>query len=112
MHTIIRAGDIEPSPRGTITFEGEPYGSSVSMFLIDNRPGEGPDLHEHPYTETWVVRSGKVRFTADGVEVEAGAGDLVVVGAETPHMFENAGEGRLEMVCIHASPRIIQRDLT
>jgi mannose-6-phosphate isomerase-like protein (cupin superfamily) len=33
------------------------------------------------------------------------------VGAETPHKFKNNGTGRLEVVCIHASPRIIQMAL-
>jgi mannose-6-phosphate isomerase-like protein (cupin superfamily) len=33
------------------------------------------------------------------------------VGAETPHKFKNTGSGRLEVVCIHASPRMIQEAL-
>ena len=57
------------------------------------------------------MRSGLARFTADGVELEAGPGDIVVVGAETPHKFKNVGTDRLEIVCIHASPRMIQEDL-
>jgi mannose-6-phosphate isomerase-like protein (cupin superfamily) len=94
-----------------VRFEGEPHGSDISFFLVNNLPGEGPDLHKHPYSETWIVRSGRVRFTADGQDVEAGPGDIVVVGPETPHKFENVGTDRLEIVCIHASPRMIQEDL-
>jgi mannose-6-phosphate isomerase-like protein (cupin superfamily) len=111
MHRAIRAGDIERSPGGTLTFEGEPFGSGVSFFLVYNQPGEGPDLHRHPYPETWILRSGKARFTADGEDLEAGPGDIMVVGANTPHKFKNAGNERLDIVCIHASPRIIQEDL-
>jgi mannose-6-phosphate isomerase-like protein (cupin superfamily) len=111
MYRAIRAGEIERSPRGTLTFEGEPFGSGVSFFLIDNQPREGPDLHRHPYPETWILRSGKARFMADGEELEAGPGDIMVVGANTPHKFKNAGDERLDMVCIHASPRFIQEDL-
>jgi mannose-6-phosphate isomerase-like protein (cupin superfamily) len=111
MHNVIRSGELEPSPGGTITFEGEPHGSGVSFFLVNSEPGAGPDLHRHPYSETWIVRSGRARFTADGEELEAGPGDIVVVGAETPHMFKNVGDDRLEIVCIHASPRMIQEDL-
>jgi mannose-6-phosphate isomerase-like protein (cupin superfamily) len=74
-------------------------------------PGRGPDLHKHPYSETWIVRSGKARFTADGQDIDAGPGDIVVAGPETPHKFENIGTERLDMVCIHAAPRIIQVDL-
>jgi mannose-6-phosphate isomerase-like protein (cupin superfamily) len=111
MHRVIRAGELEPSPGGTITFEGEPYESGVSFFLVNNRPGAGPDLHRHPYSETWIVRSGRALFSADGEELEAGPGDILVVTGDTPHKFKNAGDERLEMVCIHSSPRMIQEDL-
>jgi mannose-6-phosphate isomerase-like protein (cupin superfamily) len=110
MYRAIRAGELQPSPAGTITFEGESFGSGVSFFLVNNQPGEGPDLHRHPYSETWIVRSGKARFTADGEELEAGPGDILVVGANTPHKFKNASEERLEIVCIHASPKIVQEN--
>ena len=111
MHRVIRDGEIERSPHGTLTFEGEPHGSGVSFFLVHSPPGFGPDLHRHPYSETWIVRSGKALFTADGVETEAGPGDILVVGPETPHKFKNVGDERLEIVCIHSSPRMIQEDL-
>jgi mannose-6-phosphate isomerase-like protein (cupin superfamily) len=112
MHKVIRSGELKPSPGGTITFEGEPHGSGVSFFLVNNQPGAGPDLHRHPYSETWIVRAGRGRFTADGEEIDAGPGDIVVVGPETPHMFKNVGDERLDVICIHASPRMIQEDLT
>jgi mannose-6-phosphate isomerase-like protein (cupin superfamily) len=111
MHSVIRSGDIQPAPNRTVKFEGEDFGSGVSFFLVDNEPGDGPVLHTHPYSETWIVRSGRARFTADGEEIEAKPGDIVVAGAETPHKFTNLGPGRLEVVCIHSSPRMIQNDL-
>jgi mannose-6-phosphate isomerase-like protein (cupin superfamily) len=111
VYSIIRSGDLERSPRGTLTFEGEPYASGVSFFLVNNEPGAGPDLHRHPYPETWIVRSGNARFTADGQDIEAGAGDIVVVEGEVPHKFKNIGADRLDVICIHPSPRIIQEDL-
>ena len=111
MYRVIRSGDIERSSGGTLTFEGEPYGSGVSFFLVYNEPGAGPDLHKHPYSETWIVRSGRARFTADGEELEAGRGDILVVGPHTPHKFKNVGNERLDIVCIHDSPRMVQEDL-
>jgi mannose-6-phosphate isomerase-like protein (cupin superfamily) len=111
MHSIIRPEEQERTSTGTVRFEGEPSGSGVSLFLVYNQPGEGPDLHRHPYSETWIVRSGAARFTADGEDIEAGSGDIVVVGPETPHKFKNSGTGRLELVCVHDSPRIIQEEL-
>jgi mannose-6-phosphate isomerase-like protein (cupin superfamily) len=111
MYQVIRAGEQQRSPGGTLTFEGEPYGSGVSFFLVDNEPGEGPDLHKHPYSETWIVRSGKARITADGEDIEAGPGDIAVVGPETPHKFKTTGPDRLDIISIHSSPRMIQEAL-
>src|SRR6266851_7030285 len=43
------------------TFEGGKHGpSSVSFFLVHNRPGDGPNLHQHPYDETFVILEGHV----------------------------------------------------
>jgi mannose-6-phosphate isomerase-like protein (cupin superfamily) len=111
VHRLIRDGEIGRSPGGTLTFEGEANGSGVSFFLVNNEPGGGPDLHKHPYPETWIVRSGVGRFTADGETLDARPGDIVVVGPETPHKFKNVGDERLDVICIHASPVMIQEDL-
>jgi mannose-6-phosphate isomerase-like protein (cupin superfamily) len=94
-----------------VAFEGKSYSSGVSVYLVNNQPGAGPDLHKHPYPETWIVRSGKAQFTADGQVVEAGPGDILVVVGETPHKFKNIGSDRLDIICIHASPEFIQEDL-
>lgn len=110
MLSVVRAADL-PGAGRTKRFEGEAHGSQVSFFLVDTPPGAGPVLHKHPYTETWVVRSGTVRITADGVDTVAHAGDIAVVPPETPHKFVNVGDDQLEMVCIHASPRILQENL-
>lgn len=111
MYQVIPEGEQQRSPGGTVTFEGESHGSGVSFFLVINEPGQGPDLHRHPYSETWIVRSGRARITADGEDIEAGPGDIAVVGPQTPHKFKNMGPGRLDIICIHASPRLIQEAL-
>jgi mannose-6-phosphate isomerase-like protein (cupin superfamily) len=111
MYRVIRSGELRPSPTGTVKFEGEPYSSGVSLFLVNNEPGDGPDLHRHPYSETWIVRSGTARFTADGEDVEAGPGDILVVATATPHKFKNVGTDRLDIICIHSAPRIVQEEL-
>jgi mannose-6-phosphate isomerase-like protein (cupin superfamily) len=108
MYTVVHTRDLTPDGSRTAKFEGELYSSGVSFFLVDNDPGQGPRLHRHPYSETWVVLSGEVLFTADGVDIPAQKGGIVVVSAETPHKFRNTGSGRLELMCIHASPRMIQ----
>jgi mannose-6-phosphate isomerase-like protein (cupin superfamily) len=111
MHTLIRDGEIRRSRTGSLKFEGEPHGSQISFFHVNIEPGGGPGLHRHPYSETWLIRSGQARFVADGQELEAGPGDIVVVGDETPHKFTNTGSEPLDMVCIHAAPRMVQEEL-
>lgn len=111
MRRIIRSGELQPSPGGTITFEGDAYGSGVSFFHVKAAPGDGPPLHRHPYSETWLVRTGRARMTADGEDAEVGPGDIAVVGPQTPHRFKSIGDETLEIVCIHASPVMIQENL-
>jgi mannose-6-phosphate isomerase-like protein (cupin superfamily) len=108
MFKVVHTRDLTAHGSRTAKFEGEPYGAGVSFFLVDNDPGQGPGLHRHPYDETWVVLSGSAVITADGVDIEARKGDIVVVTTETPHKFRNTGTDRLEIMCIHAAPRIIQ----
>jgi mannose-6-phosphate isomerase-like protein (cupin superfamily) len=111
MQSVIRGFANRRDAGGTALFEGEPYRAGVSFFLVDAAPGAGPPLHRHPYPETWVIRSGRARFEIAGEEVEAGAGDVVVVEKDTPHRFEVVGPERLDTVCIHASERLIQENL-
>jgi hypothetical protein len=108
MHRVIRSGELQPSPGGTVTFEGDPYGSGVSLFLVNNEPGQGRTFTSIPTPRPGSSAPGKVRFRADGEDIEAGHGDILVVGSETPHKFKNAGTERLDIICIHASPRMIQ----
>jgi mannose-6-phosphate isomerase-like protein (cupin superfamily) len=92
----------------TLRFEGSAHGSGVSFFLVDNAPGEGPDLHRHPYTETFTILRGRARLTVGGRTVVAEAGTTVVVPPNTWHRFVNPGPDRLELIGIHASDVIEQ----
>lgn len=92
----------------TARFEGLDHGSDISLFWVDTPPESGPQRHWHPYTETWVVQRGQVEVSAGEETLRAGPGDIITVGAHTPHQFRNCGSQNLEMVCIHASPQFIQ----
>ncbi|TCR67520.1 cupin domain-containing protein [Bosea sp. BK604] len=88
-------------------FEGAEFGSEVSIiFTRIDRPGEGPELHRHPYSETFIIRRGTVVFS-DGISsFEASAGAVVVVPAGVPHRFTSKSE-HLEMIDIHASGNFV-----
>ena len=109
MITITARETLRLSEHGTARFEGAAHAAGVSFFWVDAAPGDGPDLHLHPYTETWVVISGSVEIEADGERLVGGPGAIVTATAGTAHRFAARGTERLEMICIHASP-VIEQD--
>jgi len=111
MYKIIQAENFELRPGGTVRFEGAPYGAGASFFHVKSEPGKGSSLHKHPYPETWIVRSGSVRFTVGKEQIETGPGHIVVAGANIPHKYLNIGTELLELICIHPSPQIIQEEI-
>ena len=105
MSPLIPAGSLPGSERSR-QFDGEQHGVGVSFILVDAVPGHGPKLHRHAYQEIFSVESGKATFTLDGAELDAGAGDVVVVPAGTPHAFVNSGTEQLRLTAIHNAARI------
>lgn len=105
---IVSAGDIQIGTGRSRRFVGAEHGADVSYFFVENQPGEGPGLHWHPYSETWVVLEGSARITVGEETFVAGAGDTATGPARVPHCFTNVGDGVLRILGIHASPTIIQ----
>lgn len=108
MFHVRRHAEPAPGQSRTVRFEGVELGSEVSFFVVSAEPGGGPGLHVHPYAETWLVRSGVAEFTVGEATTRGFAGDIVVGPANVPHRFENVGEDRLEIVCIHPRDTIQQ----
>ncbi|SDG41716.1 cupin domain-containing protein [Pelagibacterium luteolum] len=107
-HHFLPAADRPTDAPRTIKFEGGPYGTAISFFAVISPPGKRVGLHVHPYTETWIVQEGMVRFHAGPETVEAGVGDIMVVPPETPHGFEVMGDRDLKMMCIHDAGEMTQ----
>ncbi len=107
MFHILHRRDQRKGSIATVEFEGEQYGAGISFFLGNLTAGKGPGPHRHPYSETCIVFSGQAAIVADGKEIVAGAGDIVIIGPATPHRFAAIGDERLDIVCIHASDRFI-----
>ena len=85
-------------------FHGHEHGNvPISMFLVHNRPGDGPELHRHPYQEIFIVNAGQASFELDGTALTAGPGDVVIAPAGAAHRFTNTGSGELSMTCVHAA---------
>jgi mannose-6-phosphate isomerase-like protein (cupin superfamily) len=107
MFHILHPRDQRKGEIAKVVFEGEPYRAGVSFFQGDLPPGKGPGLHQHPYSETCIVLAGQAAMVVGGEEVVAGPGDIVVIEPATPHRFTAIGAERLDMVCVHASDRIV-----
>ena len=83
---------------------GAEHGLDISLLLVEAPPGRGPALHRHPYAELFVILEGSARFTVNGEEIDAGAGDVLVAEPSEPHAFVNTGAGLLRQIDIHLSP--------
>lgn len=105
---VVHADELIIGTGRTRRFIGVEHGAGISYFSVDNEPGRGPDIHRHPYPETWVLLDGEARVTIGEHVVTAHAGDTLTAPANTWHGFKNSGTGRLRVLCIHASDRIIQ----
>jgi quercetin dioxygenase-like cupin family protein len=90
-----------PDSGNSYRFDGSEHDAPVSFFLLHTPPGEGPGLHHHPYTETFIIEEGQATFTVGDDTIEARAGDILVAPAEVPHAFVNSGSSVLHSVNIH-----------
>jgi quercetin dioxygenase-like cupin family protein len=58
-----------------------------------------------------VVQTGTAVFTAGDEELTVTEGHIVIVPAETPHMFKCAGDDTLRVVSVHPSAKVEQTNL-
>ena len=87
-------------------YTGDELDAGICVIVVEAGPGDGPQLHRHPYEEVFVVHEGRATFTAGGETLEAGVGQVVVVPAGTPHKFVNASGGRLRVTSVHPRPHV------
>lgn len=96
----------------SLNFVGADNGDTgISVFLFNGGPGKGPGPHRHPYDEIQFIREGRGHYIVDGVEFEAGAGDILVIKAGEIHSFKAIGDAPLVQLDVHISPRFIQENL-
>jgi quercetin dioxygenase-like cupin family protein len=108
---VTRIDDVTPTGSTTSRFDGADHGSQASFYVSRDVPGSGPDLHTHPYTETFVIEAGQVRFTVGDEVIDVAAGDVLVVPADTAHGFTCIGSEAMRSVNIHAAAPMVQHDL-
>jgi mannose-6-phosphate isomerase-like protein (cupin superfamily) len=100
--------EILPNDGNTYEFEGLRYQDTQASFIwVDMSPGGSVRLHKHPYKEIFIIQEGVATFTVGSVELEAHAGQIIIVPADTPHKFVNNGDQQLRQVDIHTNRQFI-----
>ena len=93
-------------------FVGADHGDTgISVFLFHGAPGKGPGPHRHPYDEIQFIQEGRGLYNVDGVEFEAGVGDILVIKAGEIHSFTVIGDAPLVQLDVHVSPDFVQENL-
>ncbi len=97
-----------PRDKNTYEFEGAQYNDTeVSFIWVDMPPGGTIRLHKHPYKEIFIIQEGVATFTVGSATLEAHAGQIIIVPADTPHQFRNLSDGQLKQIDIHVSRQFI-----
>lgn len=98
---IVPIADLDPGSFSA-ELQGRDHGRpGVSLILVEAAPGDGPELHSHPYAEIIIVQEGEVTFSDGRRSREVGPGNVVIIPPGEPHAFRNTGDGPLRQVDIH-----------
>jgi mannose-6-phosphate isomerase-like protein (cupin superfamily) len=108
MNYMILDRDDLPRDGNTYEFEGIQYqDTEVSFIWVEMPPGGTIRLHKHPYKEIFIIQEGVSTFTVGSETLEAHAGQVIIVPADTPHKFTNLSDGPLKQVDIHVNREFI-----
>jgi mannose-6-phosphate isomerase-like protein (cupin superfamily) len=105
-YILLNRNDL-PHDGQTHEFEGVDQSTDVSFIWVDMSPGGIVRLHKHPYKEIFIIQEGTAIFTVGSEILEAHAGQIIIVSAETPHKFMNKSDRQLKQVDIHVSKEFI-----
>ena len=108
MNYLLLNRDELPRDGNTYEFEGfQHQDTGVSFIWVDMPPGGFVRLHKHPYKEIFIIQEGVSTFTVGSETLEAHAGQVIIVPADTPHKFVNQSAGQLKQVDIHVNKEFI-----
>ena len=106
-YTVLHRDEL-PHDESTSEFMGAHHpDTDVSFIWVDMPPGGAIRLHKHPYQEIFIVQEGVSTFTVGSETLEAHAGQIVIVPAETPHRFMNFSDRRLQQIDIHVNKQFV-----
>jgi quercetin dioxygenase-like cupin family protein len=116
---VIRPDDGEMAGGGPIRAriieDGSNTDHRMGLIGVTVPPGPAqPPPHIHrEHDETFIVTTGRLRFTSGGESVDADAGSVVVVPQGVPHTFGNPFDQPATMLCVVTPDLYVQyfRDL-
>ena len=107
----IRADELPQYGMSRVFVGAERGDVGVCAYLVNAPLGKGPPPHRHPYDKVAFVQAGRAKWTVNGEEHEAQAGDILVVKAGEIHSFLSVGDEPLVQLDIHLGPRFIQENV-
>jgi len=102
MPVLSPAAPLDPMPGLRFTPLAAPSRGSrrTSVWRVEIRPGTPATPHQLTEEEILVVLSGTASLRMAGEDARAGAGDAVVVPADTDFALWNDGPEPLHMLCV------------
>lgn len=102
---VIREADLEfietPGANATVGVATSSRGAEdVSVIRQRQQPGGGNPAHFHDREEVMTVLRGSVSVTLNGEKITLGAGDTLIVPAQTAHQVSNAGDTEAEWLLV------------
>src|SRR5512132_3381584 len=101
-YTVLNREEL-PFDGNTYEFEGIHQNTEISFIWVDMLPGGHVRLHKHPYKEIFIIQEGTSTFTIGSTTLEAHAGQIIIVPADTPHKFMNSSDRQLRQIDIHVN---------
>jgi quercetin dioxygenase-like cupin family protein len=96
--------EMRPGIRGQFLANKELGSTQVSLLVNIVDPGAQAPLHVHTVEETMLVLEGTVWARIGVEEYTVGPNHTVVIPANTPHAWRNAGETTAKLLWAFAGP--------
>ncbi|WP_041593000.1 cupin domain-containing protein [Terriglobus roseus] len=86
----------------TVLLSGKDTAGKFCLIDMHIPPGGGPGPHRHDFEETFILLEGEMAATFRGEKTTVKAGQTLHIPANAPHMFHNASDANVRLLCICA----------
>ena len=86
----------------TVLLSGKDTAGKFCLIDMHIPPDGGPGPHRHDFEETFILLEGEMVATFRGEKSTMKAGQTVHIPANAPHMFHNASDANVRLLCLCA----------